>query len=1050
MKIDEIRIRRFGVWQDVTLPVNSSGLNVVYGPNEAGKSTLLRFLRGMFYGLDSRYAGSLEGHEGPVCGGSLAVTSNGHPLELTRLTTRKTPRGQLQLNAHGQNATRDDVRGLLGKVNEELFENVFAIGLGELQELATLQGDEVAEFVYGLSLGPQGQRLVEVTRDIEHRRGKFTRHGSRAGLFESLLAERARIDGQLTELGDLRERYDELHAAIAGGAEQIEQLQLRQGELQTQLEGHRFLAQVHQPWLEVHELRRQLRELPSSANFPADGLSRLNRLEQELATAERRQREETETARKLRKQAADFKPDPELEERLDAVRGLVMQRDLLTDLLAEQNRAEQRRNTTREQFSASRRNLPPEWTEDRLAGIDTSVEAATGFMASARHFQQAIRRRNGLQKLHTRHSKSCQQRSTVLTDRLRELGAESTSEAIASRRSLLDQLKQLAALETREAAVVEGLQADRAHLENLDAREAVPAWVYWFLGLLIVGGVASMIVGLVTGINYNIIAGLMWAMLGATCAASAVAWRSHIESDAADTTADLQERIRRGEIELRELREQQEHFRRNGLPREPRQNRPVAGTVATATAPAAVDWIEPLATELAELERLRHREQRIAERRRQVSQLRNRFQTVQRELTAARQAWCEHVTRVGLPEMVRVTPTLRLWKKVGAAAEALRAHSAAESQVAFLQRTIARLTDRIIELQRELSPGQTLRDPLKILDRWETELGQYAGRASRYRELRRQERASRRTIETCQEEIARLRKQRTSLLREAGASTREDFELRATSLSRRTELNELLALAEAEFEAACTAQPNLAIVEEDLVRFNAKANDEATERISLEQEEIEQQLHRQHEALGQLRQERKQLEQDRRQHELQTRRAAIDNQLRGAARDWTALATASRAMEKVRHRFERSCQPQVLAKASDYLTRLTGRRYRNIWAPLGSRELRIDDDGGRTLGAAELSNGTREQLFLAIRLALIDHLREQGIHLPVVLDDVLVNFDQMRTEAAIDTLTAFAAGGQQVLLFTCHLHLAHLCEAREIEPIWLPGHHLPLESRRAG
>ncbi len=115
-----------------------------------------------------------------------------------------------------------------------------------------------------------------------------------------------------------------------------------------------------------------------------------------------------------------------------------------------------------------------------------------------------------------------------------------------------------------------------------------------------------------------------------------------------------------------------------------------------------------------------------------------------------------------------------------------------------------------------------------------------------------------------------------------------------------------------------------------------------------------------------------------------------------------------------------------MAAASRYLERLTRGRYRNIWTPLGQRELRIDDERGQTLTVDKLSGGTREQLFLAVRMAAVRQLAEQGIELPMVFDDVLVNFDQLRTEAAVETLLEFAEQNQQVLFFTCHLHLAHL------------------------
>ena len=69
MKITDINIDRFGVWRDLSLPLNESGVTVFYGPNEAGKSTLMRFVRGTLYGFNPEGKritrnGSEHGREG--------------------------------------------------------------------------------------------------------------------------------------------------------------------------------------------------------------------------------------------------------------------------------------------------------------------------------------------------------------------------------------------------------------------------------------------------------------------------------------------------------------------------------------------------------------------------------------------------------------------------------------------------------------------------------------------------------------------------------------------------------------------------------------------------------------------------------------------------------------------------------------------------------------------------------------------------------------------------------------------------------------------------
>jgi uncharacterized protein YhaN len=136
------------------------------------------------------------------------------------------------------------------------------------------------------------------------------------------------------------------------------------------------------------------------------------------------------------------------------------------------------------------------------------------------------------------------------------------------------------------------------------------------------------------------------------------------------------------------------------------------------------------------------------------------------------------------------------------------------------------------------------------------------------------------------------------------------------------------------------------------------------------------------------------------------------------------------------------------------MARLTEGRYQAIWTPLGERRLMIEDEQGRTVGVSGLSRGTREQLFLAVRLAVVEGLAHDNVSLPVILDEALVNFDERRSEAAAELLCDFARKGHQILLFTCHLHLARIFQKRGIEPNWLPDHRTRGkdrdEQRRAG
>ena len=82
-------------------------------------------------------------------------------------------------------------------------------------------------------------------------------------------------------------------------------------------------------------------------------------------------------------------------------------------------------------------------------------------------------------------------------------------------------------------------------------------------------------------------------------------------------------------------------------------------------------------------------------------------------------------------------------------------------------------------------------------------------------------------------------------------------------------------------------------------------------------------------------------------------------------------------------------------------------------------------------GAAALSDGTRDQLYLALRLASLMRFAEHAEPMPLVLDDVLIHFDDERARAALKVLGEFTAT-TQVLFFTHHARLVEL--AREALP----------------
>lgn len=146
---------------------------------------------------------------------------------------------------------------------------------------------------------------------------------------------------------------------------------------------------------------------------------------------------------------------------------------------------------------------------------------------------------------------------------------------------------------------------------------------------------------------------------------------------------------------------------------------------------------------------------------------------------------------------------------------------------------------------------------------------------------------------------------------------------------------------------------------------------------------------------------------------------SVNERIFGLAERYAVLSLASRLLQRAQERYERERQPEVVREAERIFSTITGGAYERLSVPLGSSAIEVFDASARAKDTGRLSTGTAEQLYLALRLALIGQLGETGAALPFLMDDVLVNFDPER-KAGAAAAVAELARTRQVVVFTCH------------------------------
>jgi uncharacterized protein YhaN len=156
--------------------------------------------------------------------------------------------------------------------------------------------------------------------------------------------------------------------------------------------------------------------------------------------------------------------------------------------------------------------------------------------------------------------------------------------------------------------------------------------------------------------------------------------------------------------------------------------------------------------------------------------------------------------------------------------------------------------------------------------------------------------------------------------------------------------------------------------------------------------------------------------------------------VRRLAENYVRLRIAVQVLKREVDRYRQENQEPILKIASRYFSELTVGAFTGLRAD-------IDDSGQpilvgvctteRLKTVKEMSSGTRDQLYLALRLATLEWRLERHEPMPFIADDILVNFDDTRAKATLKALATLAEKNQ-VILFTHHAQIVETAQSLDL------------------
>ncbi len=1073
MKVKDIQVDGFGVWTGLSVDSLPGGMTLFYGPNEAGKTTLMQFVRAMLYGFtDERREKYLPPVHGGTPGGAIRVTGPGGGYEIRRRSQLTDTGATGQLSVTGQDGLSQGqhrLTSLLGQIDESIFTNVFAIGMRELQELSTLDDTAAADELYKLSSGLDRVSLVDVLRSLRDGRQGLIGNDAVSDSDEvsrllKLIRKREQLRDEVQQLTRGGRRWSELASQRRSQQQEIEELTERMSGWERESRCVEIASGVFEAWSERDLLAESIAELEADSFLPEEAPGQLIQIDAMIEDRRGRHEEVKNKRRAVREKAGQLPVSRRLLDLQGRIEAAAEQATWIEALEEQLERLDQGIDRAQRQLESDADRLGMD-EDDRNALLsgdlsqlpDLSKQTLSALSGPAK----SVKEQTFLLKQARTDAASYKTKADKLAESLRETleraNATNLQQAIRQHTENITTLR-------HRMQIGEHLDKLKRHYRDLETEtvslttaEALPVDRLVLLGVPFIVGCLGLIYGLANVFGFTWLVATPEPTWGMLCILfgfmSLLTYYFGRENGQRSTSRDREDCERQIDTLRRQIREVESE--RNNI-----------------------DSTLPTTNESLEL-RVRDSGHLIAELEAALPTYHNHESALQSYKTAqdrattavdgirdAKRQWTATLDRLGLSDSMSPSSVRNLsdgYEALQTSRQRLDELQAEKDQRRRERQAIAKRIESLYcevlaanetdseqnsDQDQDLGssrhqPGPAHSSPLEMLNHLQGELSRQQHWIKRRRELKEQDLQLKRQQSSHHRAIERGDQQRRAMWAKCGVATPEQFYQMVDRKAQLAEMNKQYADFEKQIRSMVGNHVEYEDVEAVMDDTTAADLERRWESLTSRMSETETRVAQLRTQQGQLAQEMKQLGDDSRLTVAQLELGCVERRIETAGRRWQTLAMASCLLEDVCGTFERERQPETLREASTFLNQLTDGKYTRIWTPLGTNQLKIEDTASNSIPLEVLSRGTREAVFIALRLSLAAAYARRGVMLPLVLDDVLVNFDRNRAMHAARTLQTFAELGHQVMMFTCHQHIVDIFQSIDVQVRMMPTQGTP-------
>ena len=938
MNIKQIRLDSFGPYENWTFKSGPNGVQLVYGANESGKTSLLEGMRSLLFGGKHKKYGYVSG--------SLELDKEGTAYHLGRQNKN------LDFYSPGEPSIREEPNQLWWHgLDKKTYNRIFGLTLEDLQGVDILNEVDVRARFFGAE---GGEQLGDVVKSIETNANDLlvaSASGKRRinVLIEQLQENKAR----LSALGEHETQYVELQQALKASEDTEAEIQNQIKEWQDYREGVEMVLRAWDTYRRSEEARRRMQQFTSPDTLDRDAFLSIDE-----GLREARQNMQLWLDKEEALKPENFDPNSPFTTYGQDIEDLIQQGAKWEQLRRECEEGDAYIFKVREQLEFSR-SMHSAWRDDEPMADDVNWFEGERLASRLRTAKDQL--------LHWQDRKPAEASDDLPTANLDGASLPNYSEEDLAKKEHLERELELILMDIDRVTEKRDSYGPDAQPSNL------PKWLQRISGVAAVIGVLLVLAGLLVleSVLYTI-GGFILLILSMALFWYAT-WRRHNgNSDVSKLNYELQI--------LSSRKSDVEHQ--------------LEALVKAAT---------PVVSPIPSIEGAAHLDRWVQEG--------HTLQAIYDEALAAWQNWLPQ----GAAKSLNEDDFFGLKQEYDQYHEQLRTIEGYEKRLAEHKEGLRVIEDQAMTLwynlgvEAPVSPTELKRiynqyknfQQNKIV--WEQKEAQRKSFRNEYDNWHRKEK-----------ELL-LRQQ--ELLHKAGMESSNEYRQHLIDEDQYKQWQTIYKQSQVQLDLLAPDAENKDLFYRRLREGNKDNWLDELAHSEREIASIEDKLATLYERRGQIVEAMRTLGSDQEQHQMLQEREALQSELESALEDWATQVLISHCMDKAQQSYEQEKQPHMLELASSYVEKLTGERYTLDILGINKGVALINNNGER-LELKFWSSGLADQVYLSLRLALAKVFSYQVESLPIILDDILVRFDENRQRSALELLAELGKN-QQIWLFTC-------------------------------